>query len=70
MILIKNVHFSAAEEEWIRVFVEEMGISLARAQEEVIKFKREQLFVFEQRGNKKMVEQLRWELGLIDTRSD
>lgn len=56
--------FSLAEEEFITALMDQFGIGRIEATNQVIKYKTDLLYHYNQVGNEKMVEQLKKELGL------
>lgn len=50
-IIGQNIHLNIAEQEWLGVMQRMYGCSEQQALEEIIVYKREQAFMYEQQGN-------------------
>jgi len=59
----KDVYFSVAEEEMITSIIEIYGVTEAKAVESVISNKRQNAWMYQQRGNLELAEVLLRELG-------
>lgn len=62
----KEVHFSVGEQEWINALMETYGSTYINACNIVIRYKREQAFMWRQKGNDLLADQLLDEIGELD----
>lgn len=62
----KEVQFSVGEQEWINALMEVYGSTHINAVNIVIRYKREQAFMYRQQGNDLLADQLLDEIGELD----
>lgn len=62
----KETYFSLGEQEWIDALVNVYEVGIIDAQNRVIRYKREQAFMYRQQGNDKLADQLLDEIGELD----
>ena len=65
-IIGKNINLSIAEKEWLGVMMRQFGCTEQQALEEIISYKREQAFGYEQQGNFALARQLLQEIDEWD----
>ncbi len=65
-VIGKNIQLSIAEKEWLGVMMRQFGCTEQEALEEIIVYKREQAFGFEQQGNHALSRQLLMEIDEWD----
>lgn len=59
----KEIYFSVGEQEWINKLQEMFGVNYFDAVQYVVEYKREQAFMYKQKGHNKMFCQIMDELG-------
>lgn len=57
-VIGKNIHLTIAEKEWLGVMMRQFGCTEQEALEEIIVYKREQAFGYEQKGNHELARHL------------
>lgn len=62
----KEVYFNVGEQEWINALMETFGATRIDACNSVIRYKREQAFMWRQKGNDLLADQLLDEIGELD----
>ena len=62
----KETYFSVGEQEWIDALIEVYGLGKIDATNRVIRYKREQAFMYRQQGNDVLADQLLDEIGELD----
>jgi len=65
-IIGKNIHLNVAEMEWLGVMQRQFNCTEQEALAEIIEYKREQAFVYEQRGNIELARHLLKEIDEWD----
>ena len=65
-IVGKNIKLSIAEQEWLQVMQKLYGVSEQQALHEIIIYKREQAFGYEQQGNYELARHLLQEIDEWD----
>jgi len=65
-IIGKNIHLSIAEKEWLGVMQRQFGCTEQEALNEIIEYKREQAFGYEQQGLYALSKQLLQEIDEWD----
>ena len=66
----KEVYFNVGEQEWINALMETFGATKIDACNSVIRYKREQAFMYRQQGNDLLADQLLDEIGELDAHRD
>lgn len=66
----KKLHLSVGEQEWVDALMEVYGATKIGAYNIVIRYKREQAFMWRQRGNDALADQLLDEIGELDVHRD
>lgn len=62
----KNIHLTIAEKEWLGVMKRQFGCTEQEALEEIIMYKREQAFGYQQQGNLDLARMLLQEIDEWD----
>lgn len=65
-IIGQNIHLNIGEQEWLKHMQQMFGCTEQEALEEIIQYKREQAFGFEQQGNWLLAKQLLQEIDEWD----
>jgi hypothetical protein len=65
-IIGKNIHLNIAEQEWLTHMQKMFGCTEQEALDEIIKYKREQAFMFETQGHIELSRQLLQEIDEWD----
>lgn len=69
-VIGKNIHLNIAEKEWLGVMQRQFACTEQEALDEIIEYKREQAFGFQQQGNIALARQLLQEIDEWDDESE
>jgi len=65
-VIGKNIHLNIAEKEWLGVMQRQFLCTEQEALEEIIEYKREQAFMYQQQGNLALMRQILQEIDEWD----
>jgi len=65
-VIGKNIHLNIAEKEWLGVMMRQFGCTEQEALDEILAYKREMAFKYEQEGNMELTRHLLMEIDEWD----